>query len=682
MRRVGLLATAVALVALACGVVTLQPEPIAPMNLCTDDPSCVTTFPEAGAGACVGASCSTTTFAPSGAASSPFLVIAMPQGQIVGGSITIPVPQNYGLVRGQLVQNGILPTTASCLNAQQGAPVTECDPVPPVASFFAGKLQVASGFDSVLVPPNGLRPNNPNNSPSLNSTTAVPVDMIAEMLWQDPATGKYAPARKLGIALDDVLGTLTTDQNLFGPTNGKSTVPGFQYAVSVPQPLSPNDPMNAYRFYLTPPNPYGSIPPLLIQESAPSQDLAGVSESLSEQSSALEYDTPSLDGGAIQAHPYQIIEAPGAPSLAGWTLHIDDQNGHRVSGNVVLSAGASKTVTVYEATSNAAQADPLPGPDRYVETLYIDPPPGTSLPRYFSPAQGKSIVGPFTYPMLPPTVSRSGYVRASDTLETTTAQILFVANGNNDAILEADLTTPASFLLQSWPTTTTSGGQWVIADVYPGTLRAYVVPDDPNLALTASDQQIGPSGGPGATLFVNPRTHVKGRVVLPNGMPVFAADVIIAASADSPFLANDDPLARPREVRGTTDTNGLFDVPSDPGFVDISIRPRDTTNFPWVVLTNRVVPPNDGTSDAGAQVTLGISDVVIPEPSRFTQAASGVLTDSVGNPIVHAVVRAYAFPQLATGVDGGAPQTRGARLLGMTVTDDSAQFQLFVVPPQ
>ena len=98
-------------------------------------------------------------------------------------------------------------------------------------------------------------------------------------------------------------------------------------------------------------------------------------------------------------------------------------------------------------------------------------------------------------------------------------------------------------------------------------------------------------------------------------------------------------------------------MPSDPGFVDISIRPRDGTSFPWVVLTNRVVPPSDG-SDAGVQVTLNVADVVIPEPSRYTQAGAGVLTDSAGNPIVHAVVRAYAFPPVATGVDGGTPQAR------------------------
>ena len=668
--------------AIACGVITLQPDPTAPVNACTDDPSCSKTFPEAGIGSCNGGVCSATAFAP-------FLVVAMPADQLGLGGVTVPLPVNYAQVRGQLAQKGALPAAQTCLNAQQGFPASECDPVPPLGVFFAGTLQVANGFDTVLFPPNGLRP---NNQPNPFGTTALPVDVTAELLWQDPASGKFAPARKLGIALDDVAGSIATNAQLSGPTNGAAAVPGYEYAVKVPQPLSQNDPTNAYRFYVTPPNPYAPIPPLIRQQtlSLSQPGLAPVAVSLAPQSQALKYDTPSSDGGAstIQAHNYQINEATGAPSLEGWTVHIDDQNGHRVSGAIVLPAGASKSVTMYEATGTTSQGATATGtdPDRYVETLYIDPPKGSSLPRFFAEAVAGQITSPtggFTYPALPNNntpVTLEGYVRTSDTLQTATAQVMFVANGETDSIVAADLTTEQPLLFSN-KTTTISSGQYAIA-VFPGTLRVYVLPDDPDLALTSFDKQVGGAGlQQGITLQVNRRTHVKGRVVLPNGMPVYAADVVVSASADSPFLPKDDPLARPRESRGTTDTSGLFDVPSDPGFVDISIRPRDGTNFPWVVLTNRVVPPNDG-ADAGVQVTFAVGDIVIPEPSRYTQAASGVLTDSVGNPIVHAVVRAYAFPPLGTGPDGGAPQTRGARLLGMTVTDDSASFQLFVVPPQ
>jgi hypothetical protein len=44
-------------------------------------------------------------------------------------------------------------------------------------------------------------------------------------------------------------------------------------------------------------------------------------------------------------------------------------------------------------------------------------------------------------------------------------------------------------------------------------------------------------------------------------------------------------------------------------------------------------------------------------------------------------VRAYAFPALVPAADGGTPESRAYRLVGMTVTDDNGGFQLFTAPP-
>ena len=79
--------------------------------------------------------------------------------------------------------------------------------------------------------------------------------------------------------------------------------------------------------------------------------------------------------------------------------------------------------------------------------------------------------------------------------------------------------------------------------------------------------------------------------------------------------------------------------------------------------------------------TLTIPTVTIPAPVTFPPTSVGVLTDSLGNPIPHTIVRAYAFPQPAVALDGGAAQSRGARLVGMTTSDANGNFQLFVAPP-
>jgi hypothetical protein len=119
---------------------------------------------------------------------------------------------------------------------------------------------------------------------------------------------------------------------------------------------------------------------------------------------------------------------------------------------------------------------------------------------------------------------------------------------------------------------------------------------------------------------------------------------------------------------------------SDPGAIDISVQPPDGTRFPWVVLTNRSAPPT-ASVDGGAASVLDLPPIVIPVPVAYPGRLAGVLTDSVGNALKQTVIRAYAFPALTAAADGGAPQSRGARQIGVTTTDAVGAFQLFVAPP-
>ncbi len=144
-------------------------------------------------------------------------------------------------------------------------------------------------------------------------------------------------ARKLGIALDDVVGTTSTNSALLAPTTSAKPQPGFNFSANVPQPLSPEDPMSAYTMNVVPVDPYGVVPPFVFGRNnpltTPVTQTGLVSLSVSLFGAIPTYDAPTPDSGSpIVQHDYEVDEDPGAPSLAGWTMHIDDADGHRVSG--------------------------------------------------------------------------------------------------------------------------------------------------------------------------------------------------------------------------------------------------------------------------------------------------------------------------------------------------------------
>ena len=613
MKRVAL-ASGGALVAgaIACGVITIPAEPIAPVNACDDAASCALTFPDASAAPfCVSGSC------VGGSGFHPILVVAVPDdvhSLVLGaGGVTLALPDTYQATRGLLAP--------AC-----SLPAFECDFVPPLGtldprSSGGGSLLVTANFGSAVWPP-GLRP----NQPPLPPTTSLPIHAVFRPMWRDPATNVPILATKLGLPLDDRDATVvqsfaTSAGSLLGPTASPSAVAGFAFGAKIPQPIDPADPTGSYELVVTPDSPFDVVPPYVATYTLPIASAGTLGLGFDISSFVPVYDLPAnTPGQPIFGQTYVVQEAVGAPSLAGWKLHIDRDDGTRISGLVTLGAGATKNVQVLWATG---------GLDQNHQTLYIDPPAGVDLPRYFSPAVGSIIVGPFEYPALPAPVIASGSVRRATDNAPATAHVFFVANGDPQAyVVEQDGATPASPLLYEKQAVTNDKGQFSVT-LPPGVLRAYVVPDDPSLALTQASLTLDAFAGTqsGKTLVVNPRSHVTGRVLLPDGTPVYAADVVVGPSADAPF-SSDDPHLRPRESSGTTDTEGRFDVLSDSGLVDVSVRPHDGTRLPWVVLVNRLVPPNIP-SDAGAPAGLALGDVLVKLPTPFTQSlAPGILGDT------------------------------------------------------
>jgi hypothetical protein len=521
--------------------------------------------------------------------------------------------------------------------------------------------------------PPGLRPNKKDSK-----GTSLPVNVAFHPMWKDPASQQPLLATTLGLPLADVFAyTQTVVQPGLvppQPTTSDASTP-FVFTGLLPQPYSVGDPSDFYLMEMVPQEPFDVFPPTVTSVSVPLVGLGTVPSPFA----PVTYNNPVVPSSPVRQRPqngtYHVQALAGAPDLTGWKVYIVDGDRRRIS-SVHLLAGQTDDFVLYDATGRVDQTN---------ETLFIDP-PVVDYPRLDTPALGSPGLIPFSfiYPALPPAVTVEGFVYRPDMITPTVASITFVADGSSTgAVFGTDGTTPINQLLYTKTISTTAGGQWAAMSVPPGLYRAYVIPQDPTLALTVQPQTfnlVSPQLGHG--LHANARTHVKGRVVLGDGTPIYNATVVIDSSADAPFaIPKDDVLMRPRETQGHTDVNGYFDVLSDSGAVDISVRPQDGTRFPWAVLTNRIVPPSSG-SDAGTAGTLTLPNVVIPLPTPYpTSGAPGLLTDSTGVPLPHAVVRAYAFPTLTAPPDGGTPASRGARLIGLTITDDTGAFQLFTAPP-
>jgi hypothetical protein len=663
--------------ALACGVIVVPAVPFAPSNACGTTDDCDQAFPDAGASAsCTSGAC------VSGSAFRPIVVVTVPSTFSGVGGRTFALPDSY------LLQQQLAP--AGCGNIQDGF---TCVFLPPLATIDDGYLNVGNSVSRALWPPNGLRPNMNTTDP-----TTLPTRAVFHPMWVDPATGHPVLASKLGLPLPDIIATQRSDEGtgrppLLAPTNGTTPVPGFVFSVMLPQPIAPTDPSAFYALEIVPSDPFVVFPPF-VRPADPRQTLDGGAppgDPLLLDGLGVAPSKPTLAGNFIDLNvananafydflnasvppPTQVTPAieidqgAGALSLEGWSAYFNDIDGRRVSGNVALHDGTN-SITFFEA--------PNMDPATMNQTLIVAPPPSLDAPSLQVP--GAALAGAHTYQPLAPPPLVSGSVRRPDQLTQASAKVMFFADGLVATLLHADGSQANELNYQKVVATDADGNY--STTLPPGTLRAYVVPDDPTLAITVTDAFQVLLGAPtqtGKTLFVNPRTHVQGRVVRADGSPLYAAQVVISPSADLP-LESGDPLTAPRESQGMTDVNGMFDVPSDAGEVDVSVRPQDGTRYPWVVITKEIVPTFTG-ADAGPPSVVTLPTITVPLPVSFPPT-TGVLTDSFSNPLPHSIIRAYAFPPPVTTPDGGTVQSRGARLIGATTSDDNGNFQLFVAPP-
>jgi hypothetical protein len=630
----------VALVVLACDTITLPPELTSPVNECSEASTCEAIFPEAGAPTCSSGVCVT----PSGFR--PVLVVSNPGNAPISPGVSVGLP-NVPLPGG--TKGPACQTANDCIFL-------------PSPQLTVGQINVTGGLQGLgpVLVPGGLQPNVPLTG---SQETSLPVTATFWPLWQlapaNPNSG-YMLAGELGLPLNEVSTNSEPSKLVVPPEPTNSSIPSrFGQAFSVPLVggfTLTDTTLGNYLLQLVPEEPYSMFPPYVGEVSAGSR-------------LTLEYTLPG-QGPYINATTYDVQTNAGAPSLAGWTAYAVDSHGFRITGKVALSGAANEQFTLYDATQTSDQTG---------QQLYVQPPAGVSLPMYVDKAAGTLLGRQISYPPLPnpPVVSVSGTVTLDgDLTRPITARIVFVADGAPDgaAVLTTDIATPYSQqLYYRGDTTTNAVGQYQIT-LPPGKYRTYVIPNDAALALTIQMQVVTTDAVQnGKGLNVQSRFHFRGNVQVGDGTPVYGAEVVLDPSADAPLDPGGfDPLALPRESIGSTDANGHFDVLVDPGLVDISVRPKDGTRFPWVVSTNWKVL---------ADTTLPKAIVIPPPGDPSTTRSGGQLADAVGNPLTRTIVRAYGFPPAGPTVDGGAPSSRGARLVGMTTSDDTGRFELYVAPP-
>lgn len=326
-------------------------------------------------------------------------------------------------------------------------------------------------------------------------------------------------------------------------------------------------------------------------------------------------------------------------SLAGWQVSLlEPERGRVISTTRKLNDSNPTNFGIrYQPLTNAT---PL---------LQLTPPEGTVAPVVFwdlsvLDLDGDGQVEPSLATLDLSTVQVSGSV-VDD-------QVNPVA-GASVRIRSIQLLGAAQGLSARYETTTTSDEEGAISlPLLPGTYQVVVTPPDrAGLAIAQTTWTIGrsPAHQAGRTVELPLLPLLQGSVLDPVGSrPIqgVAVNVVPSAFGASRFfdrILDTAPLV-PRATSGFTDDLGGFSLGVDPGIVDMSAQPKDSSKFPWLVRA-RVDVPTD---------SLGPMFLSFPVP------LAGTLRDPNGNPIQQALLRVFAL------VDSSSPSTpRGSSTGGV-----------------
>jgi hypothetical protein len=388
---------------------------------------------------------------------------------------------------------------------------------------------------------------------------------------------------------------------------------------------------------------------------------------------------PDQSGNPFAMPTPVCVDLPPSEVPDGWTLFFREAFGQRVLSSVT---GLRKISSCKEFGANVYSFVDLsmPSTESIAPNLVVSPPAGAVRPQLIEPSFGSEAHTFYNVPK--PAKVRGRVVFAGKNVS---AELHFVSTSLYTAKGSGCLREPAPSLFYDVVVATDPMRVGEYDVLLPeGEYAVTVNPDPgsgapqtllPRVALPV-DAKSCPAPEEGIVLpdlVLDNAIGVSGTVALPGTMgPLLDATVDL-----TPSLATINPMFpppvpassidSPRSFETTTDAGGRFafkppDALVGAGTYDITVRPLDGTNLPWVVFQTRQISATMG-GDLGT--------FTVPAPASLTVT----LHDLADGAIVGALVRAYAFPPCPTSACFDP-----AHQIGESITDDTGTFQMFLAP--
>lgn len=353
--------------------------------------------------------------------------------------------------------------------------------------------------------------------------------------------------------------------------------------------------------------------------------------------------TRQLDDPSGDSRRARVRRAEGLDGFRVWIA--DARSGRRVSVVRTLAGTDAETrldTTGQSAGSTTALRDGL-------DVVVAPPESWIAAPRLVSSLIGGQGLRDLVYPPLPAPASLSGVVAArgpSDALTGVPARLSF----ESETVRLAD-GTPSPLLQYRTTLATDEAGRFATV-LPPGVYDVLIEPAEGSGHAKAR-RVLEVNETRAATLEPPLRTLAKGRILLSDGRPLAAAQILATPSKVQP-----DPSVVPRAGRAVSDEEGRFRVELDQGSFEVTVVPEPGTGFPRVITLRGIGPTEE---DLGT--------LVVPAPMRLPLTVRApTASESPGLAIARALVRLYAEPV------GGGPAVE----VGSALTDKAGKCEILL----